>query len=368
MKRLALIWFFALGVALAGCTKIELDSSTQREVTFSVGKYVTETKASSSLNGSEDAITAFKSRGFLHAEGVNATQDFFGAAGETITYSAGTWEPSHPYYWPKSANSYINFVSWYDKKGAPTTVSETALEWVDRTIVADDNILFADEAWRYNNNTTNSTQYTNDNITTGVPTLFHHALTRAQINLKSKYAANPENASETYEVTLHSARIDGIYFSGNMSMTNSDPGANSPRTTRAWSNQNQIYFWTPTGTVTSSESPFSFVSSNTGITTTSQAILNLRSFMPQSLENAILVLNYSITTKRNGVVTLTEDNIPSTINLNLIKNTSGIAITDWLPNRIYTYNLTIDPICQDILIYPTLESNWEVTELSVSVE
>ena len=372
MKTLNNIFGVLVLVAISGCAKVELIPTAEREVSFAVGKYATETKAASSLNGSSDAITSFKSKGFLHAVGVDETQYFFGQNGETITYNAGTnlWTPSHIYYWPKSASSYVNFVSWYDNNGTPTKVTETALEWEDRTIAATDNILFADEAWHYNNNTTNSTQYDGDNITSGVPTLFHHALCKVQINLKSKYSVNPDNASQTYEVTLHSARIDGIYLSGSMKLKNNELGAGEIGTSAWYSNGSPTYLWTSTGTATSEGAPFRFLESNTNITTTSQAILDLRSFMPQSLtDDAKLVLVFTIATYSNGNLNSSEEEIPATISLNLIKNTSDIAINQWLPNRVYTYNLAIDPLGQNILLNPIVESDWGFsTDLSATVE
>ena len=128
MKQYWRIWLILVLTALTGCVKAEMDPVPEREITFSVGNYATaETKAVSLESYS---ITSFKSKGFLHAEGYEeTTQDFFGAGGETITWN-GTdeiWAPSHPYYWPKGASSYINFISWYDKTGILPPSRRTAL-------------------------------------------------------------------------------------------------------------------------------------------------------------------------------------------------------------------------------------------------
>ena len=116
-------------VALWSCTSVEVDPTPGKRVTFSVGSYVPQTKAVS-LNS--EGITTFSSKGYLYAEGIDHVQDFFVAAGETITYNPSTpeWSPSRTYYWPKSSQSYVNFVSWYDKNGQPATATQTAMSWV----------------------------------------------------------------------------------------------------------------------------------------------------------------------------------------------------------------------------------------------
>ena len=163
MKKYFILAVAAL-VTFSACTKIEdIDSAPAEKITFQAASYVPQTKANSSV---WSEFTSFKCKAFLHAAGYSDTQNMFGASGETITpwqsdgSTAATseanvsyWAPSHDYYWPKDASSYVNFVAWYDKNGAPTTSSETSLVWTingtDRSLATSDNILFADEAWYY---------------------------------------------------------------------------------------------------------------------------------------------------------------------------------------------------------------------------
>lgn len=367
MKRFWNIAAILVLAALAGCVKTEISPVPEKEITFTVGSYVPSATKASSLIDSRDNITTFSTKAFLHAEGVAETQNFFGTAGETITWnsSASEWTPTHPYYWPKSSNSYINFVSWYDNAGAPTTVSETALEWVGRAISGTDNILFADAAWRFNQN---ASTYRFNGVVSGVPTLFHHALSRVQVNLKETVAANPDIPTETYEVTLQSASLEGIFSSGTMKLINSDPGSTG---TNAWhSNGSPTLLWTTIAG--SNATPVVGVASNSSVNigTTATAILAQRSFIPQNLsDDVVLKLTYTVTTRSNGVITTEENDIPATIRLNTIKNTSNLEITQWLPNRIYTYNIAINPIGQSILLNPVIESDWGYSaSLSTTVE
>ena len=154
MKKLIYIAFAALA-ALTACTKVEMDSyAPQRKVTFQVASYAPQTKANSSMwtLGSSPSFTA---KAFLHADGyTDETQNFFGASGETITpyKNDGTaataetntsyWGPSHDYYWPKSSNSYINFIAW--RGATPATATETSLSWTDYTVQSTDDLVYAD--------------------------------------------------------------------------------------------------------------------------------------------------------------------------------------------------------------------------------
>ena len=81
-----------------------------------------------------------------------------------------------------------------------------------------------------------------------------------------------------------------------------------------------------------------------------------------------MVLTYTVTTKSNGTVTSQESDVPATLVLNTFKNSSNQAITQWVPNKIYTYNIVIDPRGNEILLNPTLTSDWGINDISATVE
>lgn len=360
MKGYKIISLIVLA-ALAGCAKMETVSAPEQEVAFVVANYANRTKTESVTN----EFTSFSSKGYLYAEGVEGAQNFFGTAGETITYDGtSTWNPSHPYYWPKGSTSYINFVSWYANDGSnaidPDTVSETTFEIRNHTVGANDNILIADEAWRQ---TTNLNEY----YTTGVPTLFHHLLSRVRVNMKATLLTDPDLANVTYEVTLQDAHFEGIYQTGSLKLTNSDLNTTG---TKAWTsaNNNSTYLWTAVSG--SNTDNIAFPDTDITIGTTPTAIQPVRSFLPQALGDGIkMVLTYTVTTKSNGTVTSEESNVPATLVLNTFRNSSNNqTITQWVPNKIYTYNIVIDPRGNEILLNPTLESDWGINDISATVE
>ncbi len=150
----------AVAIAAMACSKVDVDNTPAKKVTFQAANYMTQTKAGEvSVFGD---FKEFKSRAFLHAEGVdlnadytvNGTsyQEFFGDAGETVSpyttagakitdpttssTNVGYWAPSHEYYWPKSTHSFVNFVGWYGTDGThdvdPTIAyAYTSSKWPD---------------------------------------------------------------------------------------------------------------------------------------------------------------------------------------------------------------------------------------------
>ena len=356
MKKWFDIAVLGILVSLAACTKVE-NTSAPESIRYAVGSYAVSTKASEYR--AYEGLNNFQSKAFIHSEGAAEGSVFFNSA---ITWDGATWSPDRDYYWPKHPQSYINFVSWYANDGSanitPDTVTETQFQILNRTVGANDRILVADEAWKQKANI-------NTYYTSGVPTLFRHVLSRVKVNMKATTLTDPELSGVTYEVTLQDAKIKGVFQKGNMKLLNS---ALADTGTRKWySTESATYLWkTVAG---SDEAIIDFVDSDANVTTDYAAILPERSFIPQAIGDAIkLVITYSVTTKSNGTTT-TESDIPATIVMNTIKNTSDVAITQWVPNQIYTYNIAINPVGKEILLNPTVETEWTFAEdINVTVE
>lgn len=342
MKKYIYIVLITL-VALAGCAKTEPAVLPGKVVSFQVGQYAPGTKASVSLNS--ENITSFRSKGFLHATGVAGTQNFFGTDGETITYddTVPEWAPaSHPYYWPKSGESYVNFVSWYDKNGTPANVagvSETAISWTidgtNRSLAADDNIMIADEAWR--------------RVSGEVPTLFHHLL--AQI----RFVAKPKTLSKdgtTWVITVRNFRLSNFYNTGSISLSNADP-LSGPQTV-AWTGD-----WATSGTTTVLDGP----ASDTVLSAEGSEILAWHSVIPQSVGSAYISFEYTVRTVYDA-----QNYIEETANTgNLRISNFGSAAAVWEKNKKITYTINIDPEYAQILIDPVSE-DWTYASTVISLE
>ena len=347
----------ALAISVS-CTKVVTNDAPARKVTFAAANYVPQTKAGevSFLSEFADPSTAyFKSKGFLHAEGVtDTTQDFFGASGETISWNATAkeWAPSHDYYWPKGESSYINFVSWYDKTGTPTEVTETSLKWTNRTIGTGDNIMYADEAWRFKDN--DHHQYDKDGVTKGVPTLFRHALAQLQIQARASKLSNASNPNVTWAITLENVSISNIYNTGSIALTNADP--NSANQLVAWTGE-----WSTTGTAGTQSA------SNLPLTASNQDLYAIQTVLPQSV--SALALNFKI-----RIVTTYNDSSPAVTNTELITKSipfyaaTGTALSNsvssWAKNKKYIYTLIVEPSENRVLFDPASEANWETVNVN----
>ncbi|MBP5637166.1 MAG: hypothetical protein J6X25_06610, partial [Bacteroidales bacterium] len=280
MKKYFIIAVLAL-VASAACTKVDPVDAPAQKVTFQVASRAAQTKAHS-LNS--ESITAFKCKAFMKGEGVDDLQNFFGADGETISYNSTseTWEPSHDYYWPKSEKSYVNFFSWYDTGAGPTSVTNGAMAWTNRTIGTGDNIMYADPAWHYQENTTQAAQYTDDATLTGVPTIFHHAL--AQVNFKAYATKTSVSGLCSWSIVLEGVQITNVYNTGSLSLTSTEPAATVFNNVGSWQNNPA---WTVSGDA-ANLTPANLTVTSTTSGDGADVLLAEQSVLPQSLSNVHL--------------------------------------------------------------------------------
>lgn len=347
MKKFAYI-ALTMMLVLAACTKVETYPEAESRISFAVGSYVRQTKAGESSFLGEFANAAdaqFKSKAYMHGVGVPGTQDFFGTNGETITWNAtaAEWGPSHDYYWPKSSESYIDFVSWYDKNSvAPTLgynydkgLASATMSWTDRTIGADDNILFADVAWRQNGNL--STYHIDGANVVGVPTLFHHALARVRFMFKAASGSLQDGNTE-WTIAISNFQLHDVYTIGTLALTNDDPG--SPGTT-AWDGS-----W-----VVSSDDSQPVSLSGTAISSLNYDAQSAfsRSVLPQALGTMKISFDYTIrTTYANG--NYVEEVVSASLNL----SDFTASFDKWEWNKNMTYTITIDPRTQKIVFDPAV--------------
>ena len=355
-------------VAFAACAKVEREEAPATKVTFNVGSYAAQTKADSHghLSLLDEEITSFRSMAFLHANGVSETQAFFGTTGETISWnsSAKEWAPSHPYYWPKSPNSYINFVSWYDKNAAatakPSTITETNLAWTGRTIAVDDNIMYANEAWHYQQN---AETHLLDGVTEGVPTLFHHALAQVKFQAKARTltqdgAVSETNPATTYMVKIKSATLTPYYKKGSLALTNAEPAAVPNVVAWTYNATSAPLGWT----VDTDATAQTMTGAELTLTTNLVPIPGRSSVvLPQSVENMALTLTYEISTSYDGGTSYYSVETPPAVTVPLYRPSSATnaatafsnTISSWEMNKIYTYNIIIDPVTNVIIYSPT---------------
>ena len=354
MKKYFIIAVAALAASVA-CTKTEVNDTPGERITFEPASYVPQTKAHAL---GDESITAFNCMAFMKGAGVSGYQNFFGTTGETISFKSATntWEPSHDYYWPKGAESFVNFFSWYDTSAAPTVTNDgttATMTWTNRTIGISDNIMYADPAWHFKENTTQADQYTGDATHEGVPTIFHHAL--AQVVFQAYATKTSISGLCNWTIQLTDVKITNVYNKGSLELTATEPAASTLNTKGTWSG-------TPAWTVSGSASDLE--PSNLSVTSTDSnnpnTILANQVVLPQSLTNVHLTFNLDITTTYTAGQT-NHEIIPIDIPL---AGTTGFNTAAWALNHKYTYIVKIEPSENKVLFDPAIEEEW-VVESSV---
>ena len=422
MKKLFIIAAAAL-VAGVACSKVETVEAPDVEIGFQVATYLNQTKADShghtsfidELTEVGSASNYFKSKAFIHAaqaDGTVAAPAAFFTAGtegvESINYiGSDTWKPAHPYYWPKSPNSSLSFFSWYDfgDQVTPTvtytTDGETAtLAWGDRTVALKDNVMFADAAYHYKQNGNGDQNHKLDNVTEGVPTLFHHALAKVRFTVAQNPMKVADGSTGNYtfwDVTLSEVALSSGTIKNNGKFTLTQTSSTSDATQVAWTKPD---IWAdPTGTKTclsaklgnkdgdifdtdvargvdDSDNPVLLAATAVSLTGPNFMSDNYFTVMPQAIADGVtLTFKYTIKTYYGteaqhtaGSATLIST---ETVNVNDLAGSgpytgTGIKlnaigatpITKWQMNHQYVYNIIINPQTTEIKYDPAVET-WE---------
>ena len=353
MKKLFV--FAAAVIALAACSKSEVNTNgTDKAVTFEVANYVSPiTKA----NVSFGTGNTFHTNAWVHTmlNGAASTQAFM--ATETIAWNATEkqWMPSRMYYWPKTG--YVNFFS-YAGSINPSATAEGSITYTNATIDVDDDILVADAAYEYTGNV--SAYHIDNDGVTGVPTLFHHMLSKVTFNVKLDASDAITSDDYEWEVVVDESKF-GYVNKGTAAFTFTDgesanvaaPVAN----VRTWA-EAKDYAWTIVANNKDSELASTVIGSSNKMTATNaqkvsevKTLFNEISVLPQDLTNdgdawAQFSLTYTIksTYKTDPADDTTWQYITETVTIPLTDILTYVpSITGWKMNYNYVYNIIIKP-------------------------
>ena len=374
MKKYFVIALAAL-LAFAACTKVNPENKTER-ISFTVANYMPATKAYTSL---VDETTTFMCKAFLHADGEETVQDYFGEDGETITANDDTnpsaWLPSHEYMWPKSANSYLNFVAWYNSPDVTYTkmqVTEDLIKYVNVQITGNSNIMIAAKAWYYNQNRTSAQNDSDNNltdafgqnaVTEGVPMLFYHQLAKVSVNAKAAKTQGGTDNKTSWEIKIKNAKIINIGDkSGGANYVFRVPTTTTP----------QISTLIMGAGLRADNYDAEIELADSGVLTTdAEALLTDYSVLPQGLNvashKALLEFDLEIITKYDGVQ-YGKETISESIELDTLKNkATSEEIISWQKNTKYTYNIIVDPETSVIKFDPAVVAWDEVEATDITV-
>ena len=191
----------------AACSKVVMsaDGPGEKAISFEVANYMHRTKA----NVAFDTGKTFTTYAWSYNREDKPNEELFPFMNPaTIGYDGSVWKATNrPYYWPKTDS--LNFVSYANTPAPEAVVSqklqggrvvcgvlyghygistqETTVDPAYVTIGEDDDALLAEAAFHYhwNNGVAwNQVAVTeNDPKFTGVPTLFHHLLSKVTIRI-----------------------------------------------------------------------------------------------------------------------------------------------------------------------------------------
>ena len=367
MKKYIVIALAAL-VAFAACTKVNPEKKADK-ISFTVANFMPATKAYTSLL---DETTSFNCKAYLHADGEETAQEYFGADGEIISANNETnpseWLPSHEYFWPKSANSYINFVAWYNSPDVTIgsfQVKEDVVKYTNVTITGNSNILVAEKAWYYNQNRTSEENdeetghdgaFGQNAVTGGVPMLFHHMLAKVSVKAKAAKVQGGSDNKTTWDITIKNAKIINIgETAGAANVAFRTPETTDPQITPFRGGN-----WQYVGYEDEIE-----LSDSDVLTTTAEDLLEDYSVFPQSLNisshPAKLEFDLTIVNKYDGVE-YGHETIKESIELATLENKiTEEAIEAWFMNTKYTYTIIVDPETETIKFDPAVVA-WDVVE------
>ena len=318
MKKIAFIAALAIA-ALASCSK-SVEEGFNSEIVFQVARHKGVTKA-------DDYKTDYQAvpfGAFAWYKGVSASDNTTFMTNQKVSFSDPVWKPEGTtYYWPKSGS--IDFICYspYTADGvdAPLpTITEDGISYPAWNVGAHPtvDIMYADKVTGL---TANSKTYFYD----GVPTLFHHALAKVSFQIKQSYMSVTSDTGDTtsWEIIVNDIILSDVLTSGSLNLTLNPDGT--------W---NKPSVWTGDGTTEDVD----LLNSPITLDGTNQGLVSDMMILPQLLsEGQKVTITVTIKTYRDGVLVLTETNIPISALL------SGGTLTEIGINQNVTYTFNITP-------------------------
>lgn len=321
MKKTLII--LAAALAALACSKSE--TSPGKSISFQTASYLTK------------ATTAFPQDDTfgVYAWSAGTVGEYF-MENEVVSYDATDkiWKPSTTYYWPKNAT--VDFISFYPAGMSGLTVEQNKLTYTDINVWAEQkDIMYADKASGFSDNSGLVSQQLN--ASSGVPTIFHHALAKIKVKVVLAYShkEDTDGTVHDWEVTLNSLTLSGIKTTGSAVL---NLAATPAEGVIEWVKpQDNVWTFTPASPV---NTPANYLAIPQAMTALKAIDIVPESFVvPQALATGgqKVNLNFSVKTKRNGVDFLYEPNVQ--VSVDLVSQT----IPAWEMNHSIAYTLNICP-------------------------
>lgn len=309
-------------------SKSEIKTPAQKAISFDANLYSQQTKSDYSELESSFRTYAFYTGDFDWNSNLEISDMVKYINGDEVSKKGSEWSTAVDYCWPKSGK--LSFAS-YSPVSADLAIGNTRENLLNKTGYVNDgtDLLIADLA-------ANKTQSNGK-----VSVLFRHALSQLMFNFKAKtLSANGLD----FEVTVNSAKVSSV-------CNTADLNWNSTNNKISWSNQKNAQVINVSSEETELTTEFATLGSN--------AIV-----LPQGLSNSNgnieLTVNFTIVTKE-GETELDTTTITETVSLSIND------ITAWASGYCYIYNITINPLSNDVITFAPSVVNWMTNSSQASM-
>ena len=335
--------FIALSfAALAACTKVQTVVDTPREISFNVANYVQTKVSGVKYEGTEFGTWAWfnDDAPYLENERVGLTSLDQQSVWKTLDMTA---------YWPKTgAITFVSYSPYFASGDVPTVAHGSDGYTVSYSgyTVGQDDLLYADlvTCSSNSNDVTDDADGSADSGYNGVPTLFRHALAKVRFEVcAGALSAGTAPDQTTWEITVNSATVGGLYTSGDCPLTWSGSEWTKPEG-NVWTN--------PAG---AQEKPVS--TSALALTTEYQPLGDLGFVLPQALVDQAITLDLTIKTNLPNGLSI-EENI--TVSPKLADFSSEIK--SWQMNQSIVYRILINPTSSETLkpiLFDPAVADWD---------
>ena len=351
MKKVMILAASA-AILLAGCAKTEVtDFRADENMPIAFSNYAPRalSKADASLvnsgslpDGSKIGIYGYSTPGANLATSFSTKPEFItdGSVNYSGTTSATATASDPVRYWPKTNTNLLSFFAYYPKEstkitGKPTATTEGmgTFTFTQAGAVADmEDFMISNVANDQYYFATGETENASGvKATNGVvPLVFNHMLTK--VNFKFRTVANYSTNGVT--ITVNSATIAKETLSKTVITPAYTAGAAGSLGTTAFSYSSSTAYGADIAIpfAAAGQALNMTAALNNGTDKTQTDFL----FVPQSLSDDVKVtINYTIS--QGGTDTVNT----ATVQLNQVKNSSDVAITEWHINDFVTYTFNI---------------------------
>lgn len=344
-KNLNITLLLTLTAVLASCSKVdvevpsvqtssssssksEIKTPAQKAISFDANLYSQQTKSDYSELESSFRTYAFYTGDFDWNSNIEISDMVKYIDGQEVSKNGSEWNTAETYYWPKAGK--LSFAS-YSPVSANLALGNTKENLLNKTGYVNNgtDLLIADLA-------ANKTQSNGK-----VSVLFRHALSQLMFNFKAKtLSANGLD----FEVTVNSAKVSSV-------CNTADFNWNSTNNETTWSNHSNAQVINLSDNAAALTTEFTALGSNSIV-------------LPQSLTNnngnIELTVNFTIITKE-GETELDSTTITETVSL------SSENINAWASGHCYIYNITINPLSNDVITFAPSVVNWMTNSSQASM-